>query len=216
MLPVTRPQCLGRDRSKVKFDIWGVYLKGEGKDLKSTLKSLQDAAGSHKARVPGGKQQDLTLESVSRNKVQVSWPRPVSADACAPVLRIALGQNWRERVTDPAGVLGADCERVATAEEEVPPTTVDASCSGTLASRAATVEEPKPEAATLATRSRPHHGLLSLKLEGIALLYMSNGSQREDLQQVYTVNWAEELGKGSYGKVYIGTYRSATDTADKD
>ena len=120
-------------------------------------------------------------------------------------------------MTDPAGVQGhgyADSERVATAEEEVPPTTVDASCSGTLASRAATVEEPKPEAATLATRSRHH--LLSLKLERIATLHMSNGSQHEDLQQVYTVSWAEELGKGSYGKVYIGTYRLATDTAHKD
>ena len=43
-----------------------------------------------------------------------------------------------------------------------------------------------------------------------------NRSQYEDLQQVYTVNWAAELGQGTYGKVYIGTNGSATDTADKD
>ena len=200
----------GRERNNVRYSTWGVYLKGEGKGLKSTLRRLQDAASCHKAKVPGRKQQSLRFEKVSRNKVQISWPRPVCADACARVLKIALGHNWRVCVTDPAGVLGADCERVATAEEEVPPTTVDASCSGTLASRSATVEEPKPEAATLPTRRRHH--LLSLKIEGIAVLYMSNGSQREDLQQVYTVDWTKELGKGSYGKVYIG----ATDTAHKD
>ena len=117
-------------------------------------------------------------------------------------------------MTDPAGVQGA-AQTAATAEEEGPPPTAGASCSGTLASRAATVEEPKVEAATLATRSRPH--LLSLKLEGITALYKDkNGSHYEDLQQVYTVNWAAELGQGTYGKVYIGTNGSATDTADKD
>ena len=117
-------------------------------------------------------------------------------------------------MTDPAGAQGAD-ETAATAEEEVPPPTTGTSCSGTLASRAATVEEPKLEAATLATRSRPH--LLSLKLEVITALYKDkNGSHYEDLQQVYTVNWAAELGQGTYGKLYIGTNGSATDTADKD
>ena len=30
------------------------------------------------------------------------------------------------------------------------------------------------------------------------------------------MNWAAELGQGTYGKVYIGTNGSATDTADKD
>ena len=99
----------------------------------------------------------------------------------------------------------------------MPPPTAGASCSGTLASRAATVEEPKVEAATLATRSRPH--LLSLKLEMITALYNDkNGSHYVDLPlpQVYTVNWAAVLGEGTYGKVYMSTNGSATDTADKD
>ena len=32
----------------------------------------------------------------------------------------------------------------------------------------------------------------------------------EDLQQAYTVNWAAELGQGTYGKVYVGTKGPAT------
>ena len=32
----------------------------------------------------------------------------------------------------------------------------------------------------------------------------------EDLQHAYTVNWAAELGQGTYGKVYVGTKGSAT------
>ena len=67
----------------------------------------------------------------------------------------------------------------------------------------------------MATVSRPH--LLSLKLEVITALYKDkSGSHYEDLQQVYTVNWAAELGQGTYGKVYIGTNGSATDTAGKE
>ncbi len=204
----------GRERNTIKFNIWAFYLKGDGKGLHNTLKYLKEATATHKARVPGSANQALTLQKVSRNKVQVSWPRPVSADACARVLKLALGANWREFVTDPAGVQGAH-QTAATAEEEVPPPSAGPSCSGTLASRAATVEEPKLEAATLATVSRPH--LLSLKLEVITAFYKNKkGSHYEDLQQVYTVNWAAELGQGTYGKVYIGTNGSATDTADKD
>ena len=205
---------LGRDRNKVKFNIWGFYLKGDGKGPQSAWKSLKAAAESHKARVPGRANQALGLEKVSRNKVHVSWPLPVSADACTRLLKLALGENWRGFVTDPAGVQGAD-QAAVTAEEELPPPTVGASCSGTLASRAATVEEPKLQAATLATRSRPH--LLSLKLEVITALYKDkNGRSYEDLQQDYIVNWEAELGRGTFGKVHIGTKGSATDIADKD
>ena len=105
----------GRERNNVRYSTWGVYLKGEGKGLKSTLRRLQDAASCHKAKVPGRKQQDLRFEKVSRHKVQISWPRPVSADACARVLKLALGENWRDLVTDPAGVQGAD-QTAATAK----------------------------------------------------------------------------------------------------
>ena len=33
---------------------------------------------------------------------------------------------------------------------------------------------------------------------------------RKDLHQAYTVNWAAELGQGTYGKVYVGTKGPAT------
>ena len=102
----------------MKFNIWGFYLKGDGKGLQNTLTSLKAAAKTHKARVPGSPNQALVLQKVSRNKVQVSWPLPVSADACARVLKLALGENWRNFVTYPAGVQGAHQE-AGTAEEGV-------------------------------------------------------------------------------------------------
>ena len=55
-------------------------------------------------------------------------------------MKLALGENWRNFVTDPAEVQGAH-QTAATVEEEVPPPSAGPSCSGTLASRAATVEE---------------------------------------------------------------------------
>ena len=62
--------------------------------------------------------QRLVLERFSKNKVEVAWPRPVSADPCARFLQLALGDNWRNFVTDPAGVQGAHQE-AGTAEEGV-------------------------------------------------------------------------------------------------
>ena len=109
---------LGRDRNKVKFNIWSFYLKGDPKEHQSTLKSLNNAAKTHKARVPGSANQALGLQKVWHNKVHLSWPLPVSADACARVLKLALGENWRDLVTDPAGVQGAHQE-AGTAEEGV-------------------------------------------------------------------------------------------------
>ena len=207
----------GRDRNKVKCDIWGVYLKGDGEAVRKTLKILKTAAAAYKARVPGGTSQALTLQKVSRNKVQVSWPRPVCADAFAKVLKLTLGDSWRDLVTDPAGVQGAQ-EAPATAEEEAPPSSAGPSCSGTSASRAATAEEPKREAAKLADVRKPSKpSLLPLKLEAITALYMvKDKGHYEDLQQVYTVNWKAELGQGSYGMVYVGMKSSATDIADRD
>ena len=214
MLPAAN---FGRGRNKVKFDVWGFYLKGEGKGLQDTVKSLKAATETRRARVRGSAMQALTFEKVSRNKVQISWPLPVSADACARVLRLALGENWRDLVTDPAGVQGArqTAAAAATAEREAAPPSVGPSGSGTCALIGAVAEEPKPEAETLATVRSPH--LLSMKLEMIIGLYKdTKGSHYRELQQVYTVNWAAELGRGTYGKVYVGTNGSATDIADQD
>ena len=62
--------------------------------------------------------QPLVLEKVSRNKVEVAWPRAVSFDTCVRLLKLALGDNWRNFGTDPAGVQGAHQE-AGTAEERV-------------------------------------------------------------------------------------------------
>ena len=204
---------LGRDRNRVKFNVWGFYLKGEGSEVKKTLNTLKAAAETHKARVPGGTQA-LVLQKVSR-KVQVTWPRPVTADACSRILRNALGKKWRDLVTDPAGVQGAD-QKAATVKEELSSQTAEDAGSTDLPQRESTAQEPKLVAATWATRSRPH--LLSLKLEvAIGLYKDKHGSYYEELQQLYKVNWEAELGEGTYGRVYIGTTRSADqDGADKD
>ena len=77
-----------------------------------------EAASIPKARVPTMKLQPLVLEKVSNNKVEVAWPLPVSADTCVRFLKLALGDKWKNFVTNPAGVQGAHQE-AATAEEGV-------------------------------------------------------------------------------------------------
>ena len=73
-------------------------------------------------------------------------------------------------------------------------------CSGaTVASSAATAE------------ARSGVNLLALRLEAITALYGSGErGHYENLQQAYTVNWTAELGRGTYGKVYVGTKGPAT------
>jgi len=229
---------LGRDRNKVKFTKWGFYFK-DCKKPQNSMKRLREVASIQKARVPGKKLQPLELEKVSNNKVEVGWPLPVSADSCARFLKLALGDKWRNFVTDPAGVQGAHQE-AGTAEEgveaaeaageesledaieaalfaEAPvsrgasgsaagpfsprPPSASPSSSGAIASSAATAE------------ACSGFNLLAVKLEAIITLYRLTPTQRrhyEGLQQAYNVNWAAELGQGTYGKVYVGTKGPAT------
>ena len=107
---------LGRDRNKVKFSKWGFYIKGDGKKPQNSMQSLRDAGSTQMARVPGGPNQPLVLTKVSKNKVEVAWPLAVSADTCVQLLKRALGDNWRNFVTYPAGVQGAHQE-AGTAED---------------------------------------------------------------------------------------------------
>ena len=107
---------LGRDRNRVKFSKWGFYFKGEGKQNQNEIERLRGAAKGQWARVPGGPNQSLVLEKVSKNKVEVAWPLAVSVDTCVRLLKRALGDNWRNFVTDPAGVQGAHQE-AGTAED---------------------------------------------------------------------------------------------------
>ena len=96
-------------------------------------------------------------------------------------------------MTDPAGVQGAHQE-AGTAEAPV-------SSRGASSLAAATVASATAEA-------RSGVNLLALKLEAFTRLYGSREPERfEDLQSAYTVNWAAQLGQGTYGKVYVGTRR---------
>ena len=196
------------------------------------MKSLMKAASIQMARVRGSWYQPLVLEKVSNNKVEVAWPLPVSADTCTRFLKLALGAKWRKLVTDLAGVQGAHQE-AGTAEEEVVvaeaageeideaaieaallddapvsrgafgsaagpfsqrPPSVCPSTSGWIASSAATAEASSGV------------NLLAVKLETIIAFVGGMELDRyEDLHQTYTVNWAAELGQGSFGKVYVGT-----------
>ena len=115
----------------------------------------------------------------------------MTADACSRILRNALGKKWRDLVTDPAGVQGAD-QKAATVKEELSSQTAEDADSTDLPQRESTAQEPKLVAATWPTRSRSH--LLSLKLEvAIGLYKDKHGSHYEELQQLYKVNWATTL-----------------------
>ena len=107
---------LGRGRNKVKYCKWGFYLKGDGSMAQQTMKLVREGASGQKARAGGGPRQALVVEKVSKTKVEIAWPLPVSADSCCLLLKRALGGSWRNFVTDPAGVQGAHQE-AATAEE---------------------------------------------------------------------------------------------------
>ena len=96
--PAPQPTLLGRDRNKVKFS-----NKGDGHTPQKSMQSLRDAARTIKAKVLGGPNQPSPLTKLSNNKVE-------AADTCLPFFKQALGENWRNFVTDPAGVQGAHQE----------------------------------------------------------------------------------------------------------
>ena len=107
---------LGRERNQVKFSMWGFYIKDDVKKAHISTQKLRAVTSSRKARVRGGPNQSLVLTKVSKNKMVITWPLAVSADACTRLLKLALGDDWRSFVTDPAGVQGAH-QKAATAED---------------------------------------------------------------------------------------------------
>ena len=48
------------------------------------------------------------MEKVSRQKVEAAWPLAVSTDTCCRLLKLALGDNWRNLESDPAGAPGTE------------------------------------------------------------------------------------------------------------
>ena len=74
-----------------------------------------------------------------------------------------------------------------------------------LAARGASISGAKDSGAGTAEAAKGA-SLLALKLETILALYVDEGGDKwRDLQQAYTVDWEAQLGRGSYGKVYLGT-----------
>jgi hypothetical protein len=162
----------------------------------------------------------VVLTKVSKNKVEIAWPLAVAADTCTRLLKLALGENWRSFVSDPARVQGAH-QTAATAGDGA--VAAEAAGEGTLSaetpvSRGASSSAAGPlsprtplSGATVASRAataeaRSGVNLLALKLEAITAVYGSNERGRfEELRHAYTVNWAAELGQGTYGKVYAAT-----------
>eukprot|EP00959_Pyramimonas_sp_CCMP1952_P429980 9005643-Pyramimonas_sp.AAC.1 len=64
---------------------------------------------------------NVTLEKVTNNKCVLTWPKPVSHDTCARLAKIALGANWKDYVSKPAGVPGcAEWAGTANAAEDEP------------------------------------------------------------------------------------------------
>ena len=54
----------------------------------------------------GGKTAKVALDQVTDRRVELTWPKPIAHDTCARVLFMALGGNWKQYVTEPAGVQG--------------------------------------------------------------------------------------------------------------
>ena len=229
---------LGRERNKLKYCKWAFYLQGDASRAQLTMKLVREAASAQKARarVPGGPRQPLVVEKVSKTKVEIAWPLPVSADSCCLLLKKALGGSWKDRVTAPAGVLGTDKE-AATAEqgeveaEAAGAPSVEAAYGAALeaalfdepstargaSSAAAGPVSPRPKSLGAvkesAATAEGRHGiaLLAMKLETIATVYESRARDTfQELPQPYTVKWAAELGRGTYGQVYVATMQPAT------
>jgi hypothetical protein len=97
-----------RDRNKVKFATWGVYLTVEARKHAYVFKKLKDATELTKARVPGGPPATLQAEKKSKHRVEITWPQAISEDTCVRFLRIALGDSWGSQLGRPAGVSGTE------------------------------------------------------------------------------------------------------------
>ena len=98
----------GRDRNQVKFAKWAVNLNlnWQGADV---LQKIRDATKVTKGRVRGRRFETLKMQKVSKRRVEVTWPGPISEDTCTRFFKSALGpDNWRSQVLWPAGVSGTE------------------------------------------------------------------------------------------------------------
>ena len=231
--------CGGRDRNKTRFSKWGFYLKGEEpRTITKNIKKLRDTCDTSRARVPGGgNTEKVVLEKVTDRRVELTWPKPISHDNCARVLCNALGSQWKDYVTKPAGVPGF-AQEAATADgggghwagavwrpggghwaEEPEASLEDVIAQGLFpdadgpsessAPAAARHVAADPDTAPTAVSSEGRSHLLPLRLEAVGEWYSAKDrSKFEEMPCEYDVDWrAGELGQGTYGKVYFGTRR---------
>ena len=95
---------LTRERNQVKYKSWHFYLVSrEGRKNNEIIKKLRGACDSMTGRKPGAPNEPLHMEKLTKTKVQITWPMPCTIDACARVLKRAIGEDWKKYATRPAG-----------------------------------------------------------------------------------------------------------------
>ena len=218
----------GRDRNAVKFSVWHFYMNGtNGSQHMEVLKKLRAKCSESKAKKPGGgAMQTLQMVKVTKTKVQITWPAPCVFDNVTRVIQRALGPNWKEFVTIPAGAAGTEARAataVGAAEGESLEAAVEAALEEAPASELSRTSEraglSAPSAAPAlgastsgatdtpdAVHRRSSQGaLLSLRLEAITTVYNAKDARKyEEPPCTYEVDWKAALGQGSFGKVYFG------------
>ena len=219
----------GRERNAVKFSVWHFYMHGtNGSQHMDVLKKLRATCSESKAKKPGGgAMQTLEMDKVTKTKVQITWPAPCVFDNVTRVIQKALGPNWKDFVTVPAGTAGTEAPAataggaaegesleaaVAAALEEAP--TSELSRNSERAGLSAPSAAPALGASTSGATDTPdavhcrssQGALLSLRLEAITTVYNAKDARKyEDPPCTFEVDWEAELGQGSFGKVYLGT-----------
>ena len=218
----------GRERNAVKFSVWHFYMHGtNGSQHMDVLKKLRATCSEAKAKKPGSAMQPLQMEKLTKTKVQITWPAPCVFDNCTRVIQRALGPNWKEFVTIPAGTAGTEA-RAATAGEAAEGESLEAAVEAALeeapASELSRTSErgglsapsaaPALGASTSGATDTPdavhcrssQAPLLSLRLEAITTVYNAKDARKyEEPPCTFEVDWKAELGQGSFGKVYLAT-----------
>ena len=213
----------GRERNAVKFSVWHFYMHGtNGSQHMDVLKKLRATCSAQKANTPGGgRRQTLQMDKVTKTKVEITWPAPCVFDNVTRVIQRALGPNWKEFVTVPAGTAGTEAPAaegesleaaVGAALEEAQ--TSELSRNSERAGLSAPPAAPALGASTSGATDTPdavhcrssQGALLSLRLEAITHVYNAKDARKyEDPPCTFEVDWEAELGQGSFGKVYLGT-----------
>ena len=214
----------------MKYSAWHFYMRGtNGAQNNDVLKKLRETCSESKAKKAGSSMQSLQMKKLTKTKVQISWPAPCVFDNAVRILKRALGANWKDFVTDPAGTAGTQA-RAATAGGAAEGESLEAALGEALGTEEAPASElcrtsehaglsapsaaPALGASSSGAKGSPGAGdcrssqahLLSLRLEAITSVYKAKDARKyEEPRGSFEVDWEAELGQGTYGKVYLGT-----------